>query len=108
MCTYLFLFYFIFQGYVAECRACNKWFSSQSTLTKHRIWHHKNELPGFIYNCEQCPYGSNKLSNMKKHLAVHNPNRPYSCFICGNRFQTLQTFKGHQLIHEGEDKIYFC
>lgn len=102
---YLSLFYqmiLFFSAFGVVCIRCRKWFSSQSTLIRHKIWHHKSTLPPFKYNCDQCPYGTFELTNFKKHALVHDISRPLECKECGNRFRLLQSLNTHLLIHYGE------
>lgn len=103
----IFLPLFIFAGYGVVCKVCKKWFSSQPTLIRHKIWHHREILPSFKYNCDQCPYGSNELTNYKKHALCHDMSRPHVCKVCGNRFKALQSLSTHILIHYGEDSHNF-
>lgn len=69
---------------------------------KHRIWHHKNEFPQFKYNCKDCAYATNELTNFRNHANVHDSSRSFSCDICGNRFRALNSLNNHILIHNGE------
>lgn len=89
------------------CQTCLKWFSSNSTLLKHRMWHHKSEFPALRYQCEKCPYASNISSNLQTHMQVHLSNRPYQCSVCGNRFKALSSLNNHALIHTGEKPQVF-
>lgn len=85
-----------------QCTSCDKWFSTRATLLKHRIWHHKNELPSFKFNCTECPYASNVATAYKRHASVHDDQRPYFCSVCGNRFIASGSLSHHMLIHTGE------
>ncbi|GIX97795.1 hypothetical protein CDAR_582751 [Caerostris darwini] len=84
------------------CRTCGKWFSARSTLTRHRIWHHKSEFPEFKYNCKNCPYSTNESTNLKNHALVHSPDHPFVCDVCGNRFKALTSLNHHAVIHKGD------
>lgn len=84
------------------CHRCRKWFATQRTLAKHRLWHHKDECGNFKYNCKECPYATNVMSSMKDHIHVHDKRRPYSCSLCGNRFTAASSLSAHVLIHTGE------
>lgn len=87
----------------AVCSICHKWFSAQSTLLKHTIWHHKGCVPKLKHNCHKCPYASNEITNFKRHALVHDESRPYGCKVCGNRFKALSSLNTHFIIHCGEN-----
>lgn len=86
------------------CKTCKKWFSTGTTFLKHRIWHHKDELTSFKYNCPECPYASNAYTSFKKHRFVHDTQRIYFCSVCGNRFLAMSSLGTHMLIHTGEKR----
>ncbi|KFM60646.1 Zinc finger protein 480, partial [Stegodyphus mimosarum] len=67
------------------------------------MWHHKEKLAPFKYNCTQCPYSTNTASNFKRHSGVHKSSQPYECHICGNRFATFKSLSVHVVIHTGEN-----
>lgn len=86
------------------CKICEKWFTSRITLSKHRLWHHKETFGLFKFNCNFCPYASDNVTNFRKHAAVHSRDRPFACNICGNRFSTQASLNIHIIIHIGENK----
>lgn len=71
------------------------------------MWHHKDELPNFRYNCDKCPYATNTWKSLKEHSYVHEPNRPLLCLICGNGFKSMSSLNSHKLIHTGEEIINY-
>lgn len=87
------------------CSICFKWFSSRSTLYKHKVWHHKSVFPDFKYVCNKCPYATDNKTNFKTHYDVHEPDRPYKCDICGNGFKRLASLSHHMIIHTGDVPI---
>lgn len=99
----MFLFFFLLgYGYGIVCKTCKKWFTTHQTLLKHRLWHHKHEFPIFKFNCDKCPYSTNVIGSFKRHTAVHDINRPFTCSTCGNRFNAMNHLSTHILIHTGE------
>lgn len=84
------------------CSVCFKWFSSRSTLYKHKVLHHKSELPSFKYYCNKCPYATDNKTNFKNHTDVHEPDRPYKCDVCGNGFKRLSNLSHHMNVHNGD------
>lgn len=100
-----YIFYLIVSGHM--CRICKLWFSTSSTLLKHRLWHHKNEFPSFKFNCSLCPYASDVATSFKRHKSVHDSERPYFCTVCGNRFIAMSSLSHHMIIHTGEQNFTF-
>lgn len=90
-----------------SCDVCKKKYTSESTLLKHRMWHHKEMCPSFKYNCDSCPYSTDIITHFKRHAPVHDPKRPFQCKICNNRFTAMSSLNCHMLIHSGEQAVYF-
>ncbi|PRD24722.1 UNVERIFIED_CONTAM: zinc finger protein [Trichonephila clavipes] len=90
----------------AACSMCNKWFSSGSTLNKHKVWHHKNLFPPFKYSCKHCPYETDNKTNFKNHFEVHSHDRQFRCPTCGNGFKCLASLNNHMIIHTGETHLF--
>ncbi|GFT68024.1 zinc finger protein [Nephila pilipes] len=75
------------------CTVCDKWFSSGSTLNKHKVWHHKNLFPPFKYSCKHCPYATDNKTNFKTHFEVHSRDREFWCPTCGNGFKRIASLR---------------
>lgn len=75
---------------------------------KHRVWHHKNELPQFKFYCKKCPYATDIAKNFSNHSLVHDESRMYECHVCGNRFKASGSLNHHRLIHTGEQMLNFA
>lgn len=69
---------------------------------KHRVWHHKDELPRFKFYCSKCPYATNVGKNFSNHALVHDESRHFMCHVCGNRFKASGSLNQHMLVHTGE------
>lgn len=89
----------------SKCSVCSKWFSSRSTLYKHKVWHHKSLFPPFKYTCKSCPYATDNKTNFKTHFDVHAPDRIFRCSECGNGFKRLGSLSNHRIIHTGETHL---
>lgn len=102
-------YFFTFSGFLKRisCPLCGIWFSSEVTLSRHKMWHHKSNISHYRFNCHLCPYSTNESTHFKTHKFVHDPQRPYSCSECGNRFKSINALKSHNIIHTGEDPLYF-
>lgn len=90
------------------CSACRKWFASQITLSRHKMWHHKSPTAKYRYNCSLCPYATNEKTNFNNHSAVHRSDRPHRCSVCGNGFISASCLNKHMIIHTGETDPFFC
>lgn len=93
--------YISFTDLFTICSICCKVFSSEVTLAKHCVWHHKSIMPSFRFNCNLCPYSTNESSHFKTHSVVHDPNRELTCDSCNNRFTSVNSLSRHKLIHTG-------
>lgn len=102
---YIYYKHFYVTGFGSSCVKCNKWFSTRATLMKHKVWHHKSDLPRFKFNCTKCPYGTDVGKNFSNHSIVHDESRPFYCTICGNRFKATGSLNHHLLIHTGENML---
>lgn len=93
-------------GLYVSCQICRKKFATSSTLLKHQMWHHKEMLPEFKFNCYKCAYATNIITHFKRHASVHDIRRPLQCDVCGNRFTTKNSLGSHMLIHTGDEIVY--
>lgn len=95
----------LLSGYT--CNSCQKWFASQITLSRHKMWHHKSPTVKYRYNCSRCPYSTNEKTNFNNHSAVHQSDRKHQCSVCGNRFLNTSCLNKHMIIHVGEAQPLF-
>ncbi|XP_047542896.1 zinc finger protein 808-like [Vanessa atalanta] len=90
-----------------HCEDCNKRFASKVYWQKHCDFYH---LQKSAFKCDLC----NKLFmsdwRLKNHKQKHHGlsrSRDHICNICGKKFYTLSTLRGHQLTHS-EERTYMC
>ncbi|GFQ71582.1 hypothetical protein TNCT_179301 [Trichonephila clavata] len=121
---------FFITGYFGRlvCTACGKVFTTGSTLSRHRIWHHKSEDDKFKFNCKLCPYASNispfsrltcincgkifsAAATLSRHQIWHHkcPDDifKYNCSLCPYATNHTNRFKSHKLVHDPGRK-YIC
>ena len=53
-------------------------------------------LPKYKHMCSECPYGTNKLCDIKKHNLIHTNQWPFECKGCAYKTRT----SSHILVHE--------
>nr|XP_026483109.1 zinc finger protein 90-like [Vanessa tameamea] len=90
-----------------HCEDCNKRFASKVYWQKHCDFYHLHKS---AFKCDLC----NKLFmsdwRLKNHRQKHHGlsrSRDHICNICGKKFYTLSTLRGHQLTHS-EERTYMC
>lgn len=57
--------------------------------------------------CDQCELKFTSESQLRRHYAIHNGDKPFKCDICEHRFARLEHKKRHMTIHTNE-KRYEC
>jgi uncharacterized Zn-finger protein len=84
------------------CPQCPQVFTKWSLLQKHRKQIHK-------FECKICRMVLNSQDNLKRHLRIHDQNRPlYECEICLRIFKSANSKRVHVMtVHLGE-RPYEC
>lgn len=85
------------------CQVCDKAFSSQAYLTKHKQHHTKS----FSYCCEYCGKGFTGLQKLEQHVLLHSNSLKFQCELCGKQFVDKHTLTNHIRQHRGEFR-YHC
>ncbi|XP_067288057.1 zinc finger protein 200 isoform X3 [Pseudorasbora parva] len=62
---------------------------------------HQNAL------CKICSKSFRNNGNLRKHMLVHQNERPFCCSSCQSRFKTKSSLKEHERLHTG-DYRYSC
>jgi len=69
---------------------CNKTFDRSILLKKHMKTH-----PGCRFVCDVCSKRLESFSKLEDHYRRHTGERPFQCFVCGNKFR----YKGDRTKH---------
>ena len=88
----------VHQGITYACDLCEKVFTRQQSLTRHKaIQHEKIEKK---HKCDLCVAAFHSSRDMKRHVAtVHNGVRKilqYQCSKCEKVYATIESFHHHE------------
>uniref|UniRef100_UPI00358F57A1 zinc finger protein 335 isoform X2 n=1 Tax=Myxine glutinosa TaxID=7769 RepID=UPI00358F57A1 len=72
-----------------RCLDCN--FSASTWFAEH-MGQHAGLRP---HKCSQCSFASKNKKDLRRHLLTHTNEKPFSCHICGQRFNR----NGHLKLH---------
>ena len=59
----------------------------------------KSGVPGRLYSCLFCGKLFDRQDHMIRHVRIHTGEKPWSCDICGRRFNQKEGLRGHQVTH---------
>lgn len=115
------------------CDVCNKGFTRQFDMKKHRALKHpdapplektltktkenldlleKSKVPGNdgqnYYKCEECTKIFRHSYNFLRHQTIHTGIRPFFCHICGKSFRVSGGLQRHINEHHYGVKKYAC
>ncbi|KAH9525396.1 hypothetical protein Btru_001319 [Bulinus truncatus] len=91
-----------------KCWVCGKTYSSKAKESfKIHMKHHKSEVGGITFNCDECGRGYMTQMALTKHKLSHTGVKPYKCETCGKAFAMRYMVKDHARTHTGE-RPYLC
>ncbi|XP_052805237.1 zinc finger E-box-binding homeobox 1-like isoform X2 [Mya arenaria] len=73
------------------CDQCNKLFSKQSSLARHK-YEHSGARP---FACDLCEKSFKHKHHLTEHKRLHSGEKPFQCRKCGKRFSHSGSFSQH-------------
>lgn len=73
------------------CNLCDKTFSKQSSLARHK-YEHSGQRP---YKCEECPRAFKHKHHLTEHKRLHTGEKPFQCIKCLKRFSHSGSYSQH-------------
>lgn len=64
-------------------------------------------LPPKLYSCSLCTFSSHYSNHLKRHMRIHDGQKPYRCPVCPYASAQLVNLQRHARTHTGE-KPYRC
>lgn len=87
-----------------ECSICGKKYKDQYILKMHfKMVHMPAEV---LFQCTICSKEFTRKAHLKRHLRIHNPDKPFKCPHCEYRGCERSDINKHLLIHD--EPKYTC
>ncbi|XP_029372577.1 zinc finger protein 513-like isoform X2 [Echeneis naucrates] len=65
------------------------------------------DIPPKLYSCSLCTFTSRYSNHLKRHMRIHDGQKPYHCPVCPYASAQLVNLQRHARTHTGE-KPYHC
>ncbi|BFZ25071.1 hypothetical protein BsWGS_28110 [Bradybaena similaris] len=80
------------------CNMCGKVYKDMYILKMHiKMVHMPAEV---LFECNVCSKKFTRKAHLKRHLRIHEPEKPYKCPVCDYRGCEKSDISKHMLIHE--------
>ncbi|KAH9491539.1 hypothetical protein Btru_030882 [Bulinus truncatus] len=80
------------------CTACGKVYKDMYILKMHiKMVHMPAEV---LFECDVCSKKFTRKAHLKRHLRIHDPEKPYKCSVCDYRGCERSDISKHMLIHQ--------
>lgn len=66
-----------------------------------------SDLPSKLFSCSLCSFSSRYSNHLKRHMRIHDGQKPYRCPLCSYASAQLVNLQRHLRTHTGE-KPYRC
>jgi len=85
------------------CNECNKCYSSQSVLNRHKKTCNKPKVKPAskpeITECQVCKKKVSNIYKLKDHMKLHEDILEFVCDVCGKSFATIESLNKHSVLH---------
>ncbi|XP_026748007.1 gastrula zinc finger protein XlCGF26.1-like [Trichoplusia ni] len=89
------------------CTECNNKFASKVYLKRHYNFYHLQKSQFHCDICNKLFISDWRLKNHRQTRHGLSRSRDHTCNVCGKKFYTLSTLRGHQLTHSSQ-RSYMC
>nr|KAI8742239.1 Myoneurin [Biomphalaria glabrata] len=80
------------------CSTCGKVYKDMYILKMHiKMVHMPAEV---LFECDVCWKKFTRKAHLKRHLRIHDPEKPYKCSVCDYRGCERSDISKHMLIHQ--------
>ncbi|XP_052260585.1 uncharacterized protein LOC127864763 isoform X2 [Dreissena polymorpha] len=81
-----------------KCDICGKVYKDQYVMKMHvKMVHMPADV---LYECNTCAKKFSRKAHLKRHLRIHEPEKPFKCHLCNYRGCEKSDITKHMLIHE--------
>lgn len=80
---------------------------SDQSDRKRRSLPKVGDVPAKLYSCSLCAFTSRYSNHLKRHMRIHDGQKPYRCPVCPYASAQLVNLQRHGRTHTGE-KPYRC